>query len=182
MTSRRVLTPANGSSEEGALIRGLRRGPALLLAVVLVAAALAGPAEARSTASFDVRASVADTDGDGLDDASDGCPTVASSNPTGCPTVRRSARLRYLSGKNLLQAQIVSPATACSSRSRIKLWRAMSSGDVRVRVETSSFSGRKRFTVRRGAGYYVTVSSSYAPGIAECAEATSRTVVVPRGS
>ena len=94
----------------------------------------------------------------------------------------RSARLRYLSGKNLLQAQIVSPATACASRSRIKLWRAMSSGDVRVRVETSSFSGRKRFTVRRGAGYYVTVSSSYAPGIAECAEATSRTVVVPRGS
>ena len=51
-----------------------------------------------------------------------------------------------------------------------------------MQVETSSFSGRKRFRVPRGARYYVTVSSSYAPGIAECAEATSRTVVVPRGS
>lgn len=157
--------------------------PVLAVLLILTPAALvASPAQAGSRTTLEARAAVADTDGDGLDDASDGCPDVASSNPTGCPTAKRSARLRYLSGKNLLQAQILSSATACSSRSRIKLWRAGRQGDVRVRVETSSFSGRKRFKVPRGAGYYVTVSSFYAPGIAECADATSRTVVVPRRS
>lgn len=157
--------------------------PVLAVLLTLTPAAFAAsPAQAGSGTVLDARAAAADTDGDGLDDALDGCPGVASSNPTGCPTVKRSARLRYLAGKNVLQAQILSPSTACSSRSRIKLWRARPRGDVRVQVETSSFSGRKRFKVPRGAGYYVTVSSSYAPGIAECAEATSRTVVVPRRS
>ncbi len=157
--------------------------PLLAALLVLTPAALAAsPAQARPTTSLDARATAPDTDGDGLDDAFDGCPAVASGNPTGCPTVKRSARLRYLSGKNVLQAQVVSSATACSSRSRLKLWRAGSQGDVRVQVETASFSGRKRFRVPRGARYYVTVSSSYAPGVAECAEATSPTVAVPRGS
>lgn len=156
-----------------------------VLAVLLTltpAAIVASPAQAGPGTSLEARAAVGDTDGDGLDDASDGCPGVASSNPTGCPTVRRSARLRYLAGKNALQARVISSASACSSRSRIKLWRAGPRGDVRLQVETSSFTGRKRFRVPRGARYYVTVSSSYAPGVAECAEATSRTVAVPRRS
>ena len=121
-----------------------------------------------------------DTDGDGLMDASDGCPSVASSNPTGCPTVSRRARLRYLGGNNRLQATITSSVTACSARARIKLWRELSGADTRLQVATAYASGRFRFKVPSGARYYVTVSSSYAPGSAECAEATSPTVVVPR--
>ena len=157
--------------------------PVLAALLTLTPASIAASAaQAIPVTSLEALAAVGDTDGDGLDDASDGCPAVASSNPTGCPTVPRSARLRYLAGKNALQAQVVSSASACSSRSRIKLWRAGARGDVRLQVETSSSSGRKRFRVPRGARYYVTVSSSYAPGIAECAEATSRTVVVPRRS
>ena len=105
---------------------------------------------------------------------------MASANPTGCPTVTRSARLRYLSGDGVLQARVLSPATACSARSKVKLWRVMPGGNLRVQVETSTSSGRRRFRAPRGTTYYVTVSSSYAPGTAECAEATSPKVLVPR--
>lgn len=151
---------------------------------MMPAALATAPAEARLATVLDALPVVhaADTDGDGIDDTVDGCPSVASTNPTGCPTVKRSARLRYLAGKNLLEARILSSETACSSRSRIKLWRVTPGDDVRARVETSTFTGRKRFRVPRGASYYVTVSSSYAPGIAECAEATSPSVLVPRPS
>ena len=164
---------------------------AALLTVLTTSALVVAPAQARPLSSVDVRVAVAvtaavtaagDTDGDGIDDATDGCPSVASTNPTGCPTVKRSARLRYLAGKNRLQARIVSSATACFSRSRVKLWRVAAGGDVRAQVETASSSGRRRFRVPRDARYYVTISSSYAPGIAECAEATSRAVLVPRPS
>ena len=102
-------------------------------------------------------------------------PGVASTNPTGCPD-SEAIRLDCATstGKNRLQARVIStgaalrlPARASSSggcnspRGRTKSER---------RFETSSFTGRKRFQeARRGAHYYVTVSSSYAPGIAECA-------------
>ena len=156
------------------------------LTVLLVPVALGvGPAQARPSTSSDVpssdvRSAASDADGDGLDDTLDGCPTVAGANPTGCPTATRSARLRFLSGDAVLQARILSPVTACSARSKVKLWRVKAGGDVRVQVETSTFSGVRRFKAARGATYYVTVSSSYAPGIAECAEATSSKVLVPR--
>lgn len=171
-----------------------RRLLSLALSVLTGAAALVAPAGAVGAAHADVQscavshaapirtgcATGPDTDGDGQPDATDGCPTLASDNVTGCPTVSRRARLRYLEGKKRLQATITSTATACSARSRIKLWRVAPRRDVRVEVATSSFAGRHRFTVRRGARYYVTVSSSYAPGTAECASATSRTVRVPK--
>ena len=163
---------------------GSRRAISPLLAALLTVLGpspfAAAPAHGHPSRSVDVRAVAVDTDGDGIDDATDGCPGVASTNPTGCPTVSRSARLRYLAGENLLQAQVRSPETACSARSRVKLWRVLPRGDVRIQVETAGFSGRKRFTVPRGSSYYVTVSSSYAPGVAECVEATSPTVLVPR--
>ena len=80
----------------------------------------------------------------------------------------------------MLQARVLSPATACSARSRVKLWRVMPGGALRVQVETSTSSGLRRFRAPRGATYFVTVSSSYAPGIAECAEARSSKVALPR--
>ncbi|MCY7402370.1 MAG: hypothetical protein LH477_15700 [Nocardioides sp.] len=163
---------------------GSHRVLSLLIALLVPAVITVAPAEARTTTSADVRVTAADTasdtDGDGLDDASDGCPGVASANPTGCPTVTRSARLRYLSGDSVLQARVLSPATACSARSRVKLWRVMPGGALRVQVETSTSSGLRRFRAPRGATYFVTVSSSYAPGIAECAEARSSKVALPR--
>jgi len=67
-----------------------------------------------------------------------------------------------------------------SQRARIVLWRVRPARDSKVLGVTATFSGRYRFTVRRDARYYVTVSPSYASGQAECSRATSRTVLAPR--
>jgi hypothetical protein len=69
---------------------------------------------------------------------------------------------------------------ACASRARINLWRVRPSRDFKVFQAVATTRGRYRFTVARGPRYYVTVSPSYSPGVAECAKAVSRTVRVPR--
>src|SRR5688572_9170969 len=66
---------------------------------------------------------LADTVGDGIDDLVDGCPTVASGNPTGCPSASRTVSLKWLAGKKRLQARVSSPVAGCSQRARIALWR-----------------------------------------------------------
>ena len=122
-----------------------------------------------------------DSDGDGLADTVDGCPTVASGNPTGCPSASRTAKVRWLEGKKRLQTTISSPVTACEAGARIKLWRVRPHRDTKLLAVDATSTGRYRFKVPRGARYYVTVSSSYSPGQAECGKAVSRKVRVPRG-
>ncbi len=170
----------------GAVTRTPARGR-LVLSLAALAAALLPAQAAGATTYADVQGGCpaaascrADGDGDGLDDALDGCPTVASANPTGCPTAERRARLRWRDGAGRLEARITSPVAACSARARVKLWRVGAGADVRVASETASSQGRQRFRVPRGARYYVTVSPTYASGQAECAKAVSRTVRVPR--
>ena len=148
-----------------------------LFVVVLAATLLVTPGEA-------VAARVAspagiDTDGDGLLDTVDGCPTVASSTPTGCPSASRWAKLRWLDGRNRLQASIVSSVEACRSGARIKLWRVGAARDTKLLAVDATSRGRHRFKVARRATYYVTVSPSYVPGLAECGKAISREVRVP---
>ncbi|RYC12548.1 thrombospondin type 3 repeat-containing protein [Nocardioides sp. HLT2-9] len=127
-----------------------------------------------------LRAVLIDTDGDGLDDAVDGCPTVASANPTGCPSATRNVSLAWLAGKERLQVRVISPVGGCASRARIALWRVRANRDYKVFGGNVSFAGRLRIEVSRGATYYVTVSTSYASGVAECGAAISRRVPVPR--
>ena len=159
------------------------RLPRLALALAVGAAVLVGaPATgAPAVAAVAVGGLLVDTDGDGLDDLVDGCPTVASSNPTGCPSASRSVSLRWLAGKQRLQTQVSSPVAGCSQRARIALWRVRPNRDYKVFGGNVSYSGRLRLTVARGATYYVTVSPSYASGVAECGQALSRKVLVPRG-
>lgn len=149
------------------------------LVVVVIAATLVvtpGQAVAAPTSnSADI-----DSDGDGLLDAVDGCPTVAATTPTGCPSEPRQAKLRWLEGKKRLQASVTSPVEACWSGARIKLWRVRAHRDIKLLAVDATSRGRYRFTVARGARYYVTVSPSYAPGQAECGRAASRKVRVPR--
>jgi hypothetical protein len=79
------------------------------------------PGVARTTdAGRDVVLGI-DSDGDGLPDEGDGCPTVASTNPTGCPSVWRKVSLTWLTGERRLQAKVSSPVNACAARARIKL-------------------------------------------------------------
>jgi hypothetical protein len=148
----------------------------LLLAPLWTATSAVLPTEGSAAAvAFDV-----DSDGDGLPDSLDGCPTVASGNPTGCPTASRKAALKWLAGKHRLQATISSPVGACSARARIKLWKARAHRDFKLVSVDASSKGRYRFKVPAGSRYYVTVSPSYVSGVAECGRATSRKVLVPR--
>jgi hypothetical protein len=150
---------------------------------VLLLVATLGPVVADAPAIADVPASSvarADTDGDGLDDSVDGCPTVASANPTGCPSASRRVSLAWLAGKQRLQVRVTSPVDGCASRARIALWRVRPNNDDKVLGDDVSVSGRLRVKVARGATYYVTVSPSYRSGVAECGQAVSRKVSVPR--
>lgn len=143
--------------------------------------AAAGPVAAQPVdASPVARPLLADADGDGLDDAVDGCPAVASANPTGCPTASRSVSLTWRAGKRRLEARVASPVTACVARARIKLFLDRRGGSDKLLASDASHRGRHRFRVAGGARYYAKVSASYSPGVAECATATSRTVRVPR--
>ena len=158
-------------------MRALVAAAALLL-VATLGPAVGDPAVADARASTSVRI---DTDGDGIDDAVDGCPTVASANPTGCPSASRSVSLKWLAGKQRLQVQVSSSVAGCSQRARIALFRVRPNQDYKVVGGSVSFSGRLRIKVARGATYYVTVPQSYASGIAECGKAESRKVLAPRG-
>ncbi len=161
--------------------RASRRLAALLLVLPLsMAGAL--PTSATAYASTATAATTAgpDSDGDGVPDTGDGCPAVPAGNPTGCPTVSRKASLTWLDGKQRLQVRIRSAESACVARARIVVWRVRPNRDFKVAGANVSFSGRARFKVPRRASYYVSVSPSYSPGVAECGRATSRTVRVPR--
>lgn len=157
----------------------LSRAVTLVLVVTLSPAALGVPSTSAAAARAPV-ASAGDTDGDGLSDLVDGCPTAASSNPTGCPSASRTARLRWLEGRDRLEARILSPEQSCASRARVTLWRVRSGGDVKVEGANASYAGRRRFRAARRATYYVSVSPSYSSGRAECLRAVSRKVRVPR--
>ena len=159
-------------------VLALATGAGLL---IMVPAADAAPADAVTRSCSSSAAMCADTDGDGIDDSVDGCPTVASTNPTGCPSASRSVSLAWLAGKQRLQVRVTSSVPACVQRARIALWRVRPNRDYKVFGGNVAFSGRLRVKVARGATYYVTVSPSYSTGVAECGKATSRKVLAPRG-
>ena len=158
-----------------ALTTALMTGLTLLVVPLTLDTAAAEPCVATAT-----QACASDVDGDGIPDASDGCPTTFSTTPTGCPTASRRASLEWVASKKVLEARVTSPVSACSRRARIVLWRVRPNRDFKLLGVTASSRGRYRFTVPRGARYYVTVSPSYASGQAECAQATSRTVLAAR--
>ena len=150
---------------------------ALALVTPVVPAYAAAPASASPTTA--AARLLVDSDGDGLDDTRDGCPTVAASTSTGCPSASRSVSLRWLAGKQRLQVQVGSPVAGCAQRARIALFRVRPNQDYKVVGGSVSFSGRLRIKVARGATYYVTVPTSYASGVAECGVARSRKVARP---
>lgn len=159
----------------------LARVAALLLVVLLATTTVGALPAPQAAAAVAVSArTVIDTDGDGLDDTRDGCPTVASPNPTGCPTAARRATLTYLAARNRLRAVITSPVRSCSSHARVNVWRVRQRGDVKVIGVEATARGRVTVRVARGSTYYVTVSPSYSSHIAECDRASSRKVRVPR--
>jgi hypothetical protein len=161
--------------------RHLARIAAFLLVPPLLSATVAVLPVPHATAAAPAAAAAGDADGDGVPDTGDGCPTVAAATPTGCPSASRKVSLRWVKADRRLEARVSSPVTACSARARIVLWRVRPNSDFKIAAVSAAYSGRRRFAVPRGALYYVTVSPSYSPGRAECAKATSRTVLATRG-
>lgn len=169
-------------SRSSLLLRAL--APAVALALTATGALLtpgtAGAAGAVPTGAAGAVTAAVDTDGDGLDDALDGCSSVAAATSTGCPTAWRKVSLKRLAGKRRLEARVSSPVTACASRARIKLFLDRRGGTDKLLASDASYQGRRRFAVPAGGRYYALVTPTYASGVAECGKAVSRTVRVPR--
>ncbi|MBL0748861.1 hypothetical protein [Nocardioides baculatus] len=155
--------------------------PAAYVVAPPVTASAAQPTTEPTTLPATLRTALVDTDGDGLDDTRDGCPTVAASTSTGCPVASRKVALKWLAGKQRLQVQVSSPVGPCAQRARIALFRVRPNKDFKVFGGSTSFGGRLRVKVARGATYYATVPLSYSSGVAECGKAESRRVLAPRG-
>lgn len=162
----------------------LGRATALAVAAALLPAYVASApasASAYEQVTAAVTRSLIDTDGDGIDDTRDGCPTVAARTSTGCPLASRKVSLKWLPGKQRLRVRVGSPVAGCAQRARIAVFRVRPNRDFKVFGGNVSSNGRLRIKVARGATYYVTVPTSYASGIAECGAATSRKVLAVRG-
>ena len=115
-----------------------------------------------------------DIDGDALANTADGCPAVAAGTTSGCPTVGRTASLRFPRATRRLKVVVTSDAPACESRSKVTLFRSRPGRDTKLVVSTTNSMGRKTWKApaRRGR-YYVKVAASYAAGQAECERARS---------
>lgn len=121
-----------------------------------------------------------DLDGDALGNTVDGCPAAAASTASGCPSVGRTASLRYAKATRKLKAVVRSDASGCRAGARVALFRARPGKDTKLIVSTTTSQGRKTWKAPKAGGrYYVRVASSYAAGQAECGRARSTKARVP---
>lgn len=121
-----------------------------------------------------------DIDGDALGNTVDGCPAAAASTTSGCPSVGRTASLRYAKATRKLKAVVRSDASGCRAGAKVALFRARPGKDTKLVVSTTTSQGRKTWKAPKAGGrYYVRVASSYAAGQAECGRARSTKARVP---
>ena len=144
-----------------------------------------------------------DSDGDGVEERSDNCPSVANPDQTdwdgdgvgnpcdatpgiapttpGCTvgcTYERTVGLRHVVRKRRLVGKVASAADGCRSGVSVTIWRKRSGADRKLVVVTTRATGKFRTKAPRKAGrYYATVGSPDQP---LCSSATSRTVRVKR--
>ncbi len=144
-----------------------------------------------------------DSDGDGVEERSDNCPSVANPDQTdwdgdgvgnpcdatpgiapttpGCTvgcTYERTVGLRHVVRKRRLVGKVESAVIGCRSGVSVTIWRKRSGTDRKLVVVTTRATGKFRTKAPRKAGrYYATVGSPDQP---LCSSATSRTVRVKR--
>lgn len=132
----------------------------------------------------------ADDDSDGTADSGDGCPTVAASTVSGCPSAATSLRawikkVRTRKSKDVrfvLKGQVRSVTDTCLRGGELELWRKRDGRDTRLVVFKTQYRGTFHTRAPRMPGrYYVTLSRTYATGVAECAASTSKTLRVRSG-
>ena len=121
-----------------------------------------------------------DIDGDALANTDDGCPLVATTTTSGCPSVGRAASLRYTKATRRLKVVVRSDAPACKSQATVTLFRTRPGRDTKLVVATTNGKGRKTWKAPARSGrYYVRVAASVAAGQAECGHARSSRTRVP---
>ena len=121
-----------------------------------------------------------DIDGDALANTDDGCPLVATTTTSGCPSVGRAASLRYTKATRRLKVVVRSDAPACESQATVTLFRTRPGRDTKLVVATTNGKGRKTWKAPARSGrYYVRVEASVAAGQAECGRARSSRTRVP---
>lgn len=144
-----------------------------------------------------------DSDGDGVEEKSDNCPSVANPDQTdwdgdgvgnpcdatpgiapttpGCTvgcTYERTVGLQHVAKKRRLVGKVESAADGCRAGVSVTIWRKRSGADRKLVVVTTRATGTFRTKAPRKAGrYYATVGSPDQP---LCSSATSRTVRVKR--
>ncbi|QBX54709.1 hypothetical protein EXE58_04005 [Nocardioides seonyuensis] len=124
-----------------------------------------------------------DTDGDTVANIADGCPAITAVTASGCPVADRTARLRHLRKKHGLSIRVRSYYPECQARAQVVLWRVKKGEDKVVKRLTTSSRGKKALDAPRRPGrYYLTAEPAYAPAVAECPAATSRSVRIRRSS
>lgn len=122
-----------------------------------------------------------DLDGDAVANTGDGCPVITALTASGCPAADRTVRARHLRKKRDLAVRVRSYYPECQARAQVTLWRVRKGDDKQVKRFTTNRLGKKTPRAPRRPGrYYVTVEASYAAGVAECPEATSKRVRVRR--
>lgn len=122
-----------------------------------------------------------DDDGDGKADPQDVCPVLGGATPSGCPSVDRSAKLRYKATKRALTGRLTADVAGCVAKQRVSVWQVRKGKDRRIdRVRTSASGAFKTKPGRRTGKFYATVPLTVVPGAAECAAAKSRKTRVRR--
>ncbi len=100
-----------------------------------------------------------DIDGDSLANSADGCPRAAADTESGCPTVGRTASLRYARATKKLKAAVRSDVPGCRADAKVTLYRAKPGKDTKLVVGTTNSKGRWTRKAPKVAGrYYVKVA------------------------
>ena len=115
-----------------------------------------------------------DTDGDGVPDASDSCPTTAGGgSANGCPSIARTVTLAYSAGR--FSGSISAPAlSACASNRTVTIWNSVPGPDVKKATTKTLADGSFSIAYTPSPGnYYAKANPATLAGIADCQLATS---------
>jgi subtilisin family serine protease len=120
-----------------------------------------------------------DTDGDGIADASDACPTTAGGGSAdGCPQIARTITLAYGAGR--FSGSISAPGvSACAAKRTVTLWNSVPGPDIKKATTKSLADGSFSIACTPSPGaYYAKANPATITGVADCLLATSPILTV----
>ena len=122
-----------------------------------------------------------DSDGDGVPDDGDGCPTTPGApGGGGCPISEGSLTLKYSKRKKLFKGLVSTPGYACFGGRGVDLYRKQAGDDALIAQVGTEPDGTYRIDKRgrRGKSYYAQITDAFRQNVAFCEEATSPTIKI----